>query len=262
MNFLDFLTERKAKVTNESNLYEAFESSNLDKCNELIIDLCNKKISGEINIDNQIKDTTVNGKNCKSYFFIHKVDNTEPDMFVFNYLLDGDSSEVYSIDFFNSSNCNKLLNGKGRAKSDLSIFTQGTSVAYFIPIICHVLSSKDYELNKKDAVKLTNQFFNESTTFHKFYLGAQVYNIIEGVSSSVNENTFHINLGHNYKFNELTESYIWESNSKQLDNHNNLYERINKEYNNIINAIQGGTTDIKNINMVICNGSEFIIKKA
>lgn len=261
MTFLDFLNKQSNEVNESKAVLEGFKSSDVAKAHELMLSIFNKKISGgKILYDKNPVTTNIGNYNCESFTFM-KVDGTKiSNMWTINYLKNDDSNEVYSIDFFDSRSTNEILFGSGVAKANLSIYTLGSSIAYFIPIICHVVNNNDYELNNENANKEASKIFvnspkNECIEY-TYYYGAQKYQILENLDSDIIEEAFNYNIGLVLEASEA-QDYRWKVKKERDEAYKNRkedperHERLKQEYEEIVNAIRGGATSIKDLKMVI-----------
>lgn len=261
MTFLDFLNKQSNEVNESKAVLEGFKSSDVAKAHELMLSIFNKKISGgKILYDKNPVTTNIGNYNCESFTFM-KVDGTKiSNMWTINYLKNDDSNEVYSIDFFDSKSTNEILFGSGVAKANLSIYTLGSSIAYFIPIICHVVNNNDYELNNENANKEASKIFvnspkNECIEY-TYYYGAQKYQILENLDSDIIEEAFNYNIGLVLEASEA-QDYRWKVKKERDEAYKNRkedperHERLKQEYEEIVNAIRGGATSIKDLKMVI-----------
>lgn len=214
MTFLDFLNKQSNEVNESKAVLEGFKGSDVAKAHELMLSIFNKKISGgKILYDKNPVTTNIGNYNCESFTFM-KVDGIKiSNMWTINYLKNDDSNEVYSIDFFDSKSTNEILFGSGVAKANLSIYTLGSSIAYFIPIICHVVNNNDYELNNENANKEASKIFvnspkNECIEYN-YYYGAQKYRILENLDSDIIEEAFNYNIGLVLEASEA-QDYRWK----------------------------------------------------
>ena len=261
MTFLDFLNKQSNEVNESKAVLEGFKSSDVAKAHELMLSIFNKKISGgKILYDKNPVTTNIGNYNCESFTFM-KVDGTKiSNMWTINYLKNDDSNEVYSIDFFDSRSTNEILFGSGVAKANLSIYTLGSSIAYFIPIICHVVNNNDYELNNENANKEASKIFvnspkNECIEY-TYYYGAQKYQILENLDSDIIEEAFNYNIGLVLEASEA-QDYRWKVKKERDEAYKNRkedperHERLKQEYEEIVNAIRGGAISIKDLKMVI-----------
>ena len=263
MTFLEFLNKQPNKV-NESKVeavLEGFKSSDVAKAHELMLSIFKKKISGgKILYDKNPVTTKIGNDTCESFTFM-KVDGTKiSNMWTINYLKNGDSNEVYSIDFFDNESSNEILFGSGKAKANLSIYTLGSSVAYFIPIICHVVNNNDYSLNTNNANKEASKIFANSPKNecleYTYYYGAQKYKVLENIDNETIEEAFNYNLGLVLEASEA-QDYRWKVKKERDEAYKKRkedperHERLRQEYEEIVNAIRGGATSIKDLKMAI-----------
>lgn len=266
MTFLEFLNNKQkndVKIVSES-----FKSSDVAKAHELMLSIFKKKISGGKILYNKNPVTTniatdssnVDNLICESFTFI-KIDGIEiTNMWTLNYLKNGDSSEVYSIDFFNKESANEILFGSGKAKANLSVYTLGSSIAYFIPIICHVVNNDDYSLDVLNARKEASKIFANSPKNecleYTYYYGAQKYKVLENLDDETIEEAFNYNIGLVLEASEAQE-YRWKVKRERDEAYKNRkedperYERLSKEYEEIVLAVRGGAKSIKDLNMAI-----------
>ena len=198
--FLNFLETRKTFIL------EKFNSKKVDKALELIDDVLKKHIDGLIPLVGFSK--TVQGADTyysKQYMVVPKKDPSNSSVFQINFAQSGKITDVYSIDFFKDAD----ILWQGKAKSDLTIYTMGSSIVYFLPIIWTVASSGNYKLSKSDAKKIGkgNYKTNES---YKYYVGALQYNIYENLSNDVIYDAWKLSLNESIFNNEQTINEVEE----------------------------------------------------
>ena len=261
MTFLDFLNKQSNEVNESKAVLEGFKSSDVAKAHELMLSIFKKKISGgKILYDKNPVTTKIGNDICESFTFM-KLDGTKiSNMWTINYLNVDNSNEVYSIDFFDNESANEILFGSGKAKSNLSIYTLGSSVAYFIPIICHVVNNNDYSLTTNNANKEASKIFTNSTKNecleYTYYYGAQKYQILENLDNDIIQEAFNYNIGLVLEASEA-QDYRWKVKKERDEAYKNRkedperHERLKQEYEEIVNAIRGGATSIKDLKMVI-----------
>jgi DNA replication protein DnaC len=178
-------------------------------------------------------------------------------------LINGESSEVYSISFFNTTGTTDLLFKQTELKSILTIDTLGTSVAYFIPIICYVVNNDDYNISIEQAKQLGSKIFNHGQKNESYIwnFGAANYRICTNLNESDIETMFFLNQGYIQEASEAMD-YRWKKKKERDDAWNKMrqtrsqadkdtYERIQAEYQEIVNAIRGGATTIAEVQMHI-----------
>ena len=144
MNFLDFVQHKNNLEKSSCILTEAFKTSDVDKAHDLMLGLFAKKMVEYTVFNFGWINMTISGNKMKSRCFIcvNKQDKSMKS-FTLNYLINGESSEVYSISFYDKTGTTALLFKQNEFKSILTIDTLGTSVAYFIQrrILSYTFSS-------------------------------------------------------------------------------------------------------------------------
>lgn len=266
MNFLEFVKSRQSINEDRQIVNEAFKTKDVDKAHDLMLKLFKDKIGKNVIMDPSPIATKVDGKDAISVTFIALKDKKNIDMmWNLNYLVSGKSSAVYSVDFFNADQAEALLFGSGEAYTALTIFTMGKSVAYFLPLIIHIVKNHDFSLGKKDAREITKTVFaNES---RMWYYGAQGFKIYESMNPSTIDTAFHISQGHHLVDNG--EGYIWETEAEDVKKKVRQAEvkswatkgdseearrhslDLDKDYREICKAIKGGATTLKDLEIAL-----------
>lgn len=232
MNFIEFLKEQKSRQGIQSLISESFKKSEHERVNKLMLDIFNKKLTGITCVDPVMNHIVVNGKDYMSTMFIHMA-GANMDCFTINYEVSGDSIEPCSISMYDQKQTHNLLFKSWEAKTSLSIYTKGTSVAYFIPIICYVINSGSYKLTKKVAEKVGKEIVQESSAF---YLGAMRYNIVKEEKTELETARYN-------KTQELKQA--------KASGDQERFSRLNREYKEIVKAIQGGATTLEELDLII-----------
>lgn len=259
MNFLDFVS----KKNNDAVLLESFKTSDLDKVHRLLRSIFKKKIDPRTVILFPWYLENLGGREMKSCYFGSYRDATFR-VFSINYKIEDDSANVFSISFFDPKASNELLfNPKGKAKVTLEIETLGTSVAYFIPIICHIVKNDDYNISLERAKELGNELFYKGTKNESYIwnYGAAKYRVYENLTSEDVDDIFYLTEGYIQESTPAQE-YRWKKKAerdnawkKQRETKSKedkeLYQRINDEYTEIIKAIRGGATTVEEVKMRI-----------
>ncbi len=264
MNFLDFVQHKNNLERSSVILNEAFKTSDVDKAHDLMLGLFTKKMVDHAVFNFGWIDMTVSGKKMKSRCFIcfnHQDKSTVS--FTLNYLINGESSEVYSISFFDKIGTTALLFKQNEFKSILTIDTLGTSVAYFIPIICHVINNNDYDISEEQAKQLGSKIFNHGQKNESYIwnFGAANYRVCTNLNESDIETMFFLNQGYIQEATDVM-NYRWKKKRERDDAWNkykttrskadkDIYDRLHAEYREIINAIRGGATTIAEVQMHI-----------
>ena len=187
-SYLFFVEKRKEFLRNRELLFEAFKNSELDKVIEKIDSILKKRISGLVPLEGFI-DTNIDGNKCisRQYIVIDKNEYAKTKFFQFNWLVSETDSNVYSVDFFKDLN----VYWDGSGKSDLSIYTMGTSIVKILPVIWDVVNNDNYSLTQDDAIKIISKGIKDVKESN-YYVGGIKYKIYEGVSSNLITEAFNI----------------------------------------------------------------------
>ena len=266
MNFLEFIKLKESITENRQIINEAFQVKDVDKAHKLMLKLFKEKIGKNVIMDPSPIATKVDGRDAISITFISLKDKKNIDMmWNLNYLVEGKSAAVYSIDFFNADQAEALLFGDGEARTALTIFTMGQSVAYFMPLIIHVVKNHDFSLGKDKAKDVTKTVFANECRI--WYYGAMPFKIYESMKPSTIDTTFHLAQGHHLVDNGL--EFVWESEAEEVKKKVRQAEveswatkgdseearrrslDLDKDYRDICKAIKGGATTLKDLEVAI-----------
>ncbi len=264
MNFLEFIEKRKSNEQNRVIIQEGFKNSDLGKAQKLILKMLRKN-TGELIVSLGIFELQIGKEDCTSELFVC-AKSKNPICFTLNWLNDGKSSQIYSVSFFKSMN----VFFDGRGKSDLTIESFGCSVAYLIPIISYIINTADFNLQKNDATKFVKALFGgkvQEGLMYECYIGALKYNIVENVKQSLVKETFIKNI----KESSYEDLLKWKKEKldavKKAQEHENdspeaneLSQSLQKEYDEIKNAIKGGATSIDEVQLAIQKSVNVIVK--
>lgn len=262
MNFLDFLNKKKTNTI----LTESFNTKDLDKAHNLMLSIFKKKIDQRTVILFPWYLETLGGREMNSCYFASYIDGAFR-VFSINYKIEDDSANAFSISFFDSKAANDLLfSPKGKAKVTLEIETLGTSVAYFIPIICHIVKNDDYNISQERAKELGNELLYKGSKNESYIwnYGAAKYRVYENLTNEDVDDIFYLSEGYVQEATEA-QNYRWKKKAKrdeawkkQRETKNpedrERYIKLENEYKDIINAIRGGATTIKEIKMRLSKG--------
>lgn len=246
-SFIDFVIERNQNIENKKIILEAFQEKNIEKALELIDSILKRHINGLLPLAGFV-NTLIDGKECisKQYIVYSKNEQYKATSFQLNWLLDGKSADVYSIDFFKDL----TVYWEGEGKADLSIYTLGTSVVKFLPIIWSVVNSNNYKLEQAEAEKLSSSVYKDVKE-SKYSVGAIEYCILEGLSTDIIKEAFIVET-------EATELRRAKSAEINIAKKNNAGEeelkRLKKEYADICKAIKSGAETLSEVKMSIANG--------
>jgi len=238
--FLEYLEERNKYVVNE-----AFQEKDVEKACDAVDKVLKKHITGLLPLVGFVE--VKEGDKLllsKQYMVLDKKNPENTSMFQINFDKSSSSVAAYSIDFF--QDCNFFMQGKG--KSSLTLYTLGTSLVFFLPIIWEVVNHKNYKLSEKEAIELGRKVFKNKDVKESLYLyGAAKYRIIEGLSDNVISETFKLNVNEDEKEDikkykkqkQVTahDAYVHRKDSQEAKNY---YEKVDAEYKAVKNAIAGG----------------------
>ena len=262
MNFLDFLNKKKTNTI----LTESFNTKDLDKAHNLMLSIFKKKINQRTVILFPWYLETLGGREMNSCYFASYIDGAFR-VFSINYKIEDDSANAFSISFFDAKATNDLLfSPKGKAKVTLEIETLGTSVAYFIPLICHIVKNDDYNISQERAKELGNELLYKGSKNESYIwnYGAAKYRVYENLTDEDVDDIFYLSEGYVQEATEA-QNYRWKKKAerdeawkKQRETKNpedrERYIELENEYKDIINAIRGGATTIKEIKMRLSKG--------
>ena len=268
MNFLDFINKK-----NTNKIFtESFNTKDLDKVHQLMLTIFKKKINARTVILFPWYQEILGERQMKSCYFASYRDATLR-VFSINYRIEDDSANAFSISFFDPKATNDLLfKPKGKAKVTLEIETLGTSVAYFIPIICHIVKNDDYNIRPERAKELGNELLYKGTKNESYIwnYGAAKYRVYENLTDEDVDDIFYLSEGYVQEATEA-QNYRWkkkverdEAWRKQRETKNpedrERYIELENEYKEIINAIRGGATTIREVKMRISKGVDVTLE--
>ena len=253
-DFLSFVEDNNKYNVNKTQFFESFKDKDIENALKLIDSILKKHIDGLVPLEGFV-ETLIDGNNCisKQYLVIPKKEYANASFFQINWLTsETDSHEVYSIDFF--KNLNTYWDGKG--KSDLSIFTLGTSIVRFLPIIWSVVNSKDYSLTQQDAEKISSQIFNNVKESH-YYVGGIKYFVFENLNKRLIKNAFLIE-SEATEYRKEKSAEITNAEREGIDSE--TIKNLKSEYAKICKAIKNGAKTVEDIKMSIAKGKSVKIK--
>ena len=264
MSFLDFVKHKDMMNENAQWINEAFKEKDYNKAKKAILSILKKEITVGNVYYLGVYDLKVDGNDCSSamYVVVDKDGVSMKSSFSINFLKSGQSMVPYSIIFFDKSYCTSMLWGNVSnytAKAQLEIKMMGASIVYYIPVIANVINSGKFDISSEEAVKLGRKVYdtkNECVSWD-MYFGAQKYHIYEGISEDKVIEKFHLNLGHKYK--KVGDTYQWINETELEDRKKEVYAKMKtntdpdlgkalyKEYRQILKAIKGGATSLKDL---------------
>lgn len=263
MSFLDFVNKKTLLEESSQWMNEAFKEKDYNKAKKTILNILKKEITIGHVWSLGVSDLKVDGNDCSSVMYIvsDKDGSIPKSSFSINFLKSGQSMVPYSVAFFNQINTASLFFGDSSTliKAQLEIKMMGASIVYYIPVIANVINSGKFDISSEEAVKLGRKVYdtkNECISWD-MYFGAQKYHIYEGISEDKVIEKYHLNLDHKYK--KIGESYQWINETELEDRKKEVYAQMKtntdpdlgkalyKEYRQILNAIKGGATSLKDL---------------
>lgn len=258
--FLNFLETRKEFIV------ESFNSKDAEKALELIDKVLKKHIDGLVPLVGYVKTKQGNSQYySKQYMVVPKKNPDKSIAFQINFSQSEEKTDIYSIDFF--KDCEILFDGK--AKSALTLYTLGSSVVYFLPIIWNVASSGNFNLSKEEAMKLGQQKSSVKESF-SYYVGAIKYHVYENLSQNIIDETFKLEqhgtiFNGQQTINEMSNELRELKRKKMGDlrkardekDKNKTPENVNKwkqiiaDIQDIDNALKGGATTLGELKVAV-----------
>ena len=245
--FLNFLENRKQFIT------EGFNSKKIDKVIELIDSTLKKHINGLVPLVGYGK--TKHGTTeymSKQYMVVPKNDPARSSLFQINFAQSKNNVDVYSIDFFDEMDL--LFNGK--AKSKLTLYTMGSSIVYFLPIIWTVVNSGNYNLSEKEAIRIGRGKYDVKESY-SYYVGALEYKVFENLSDNVIYNTWELSINEvdaevrNFKqkkINDLKDAQAHKNDSLEAKD---KWKKAVADIKDIDAAIRGGANTLGELKIAL-----------
>lgn len=245
--FLNFLENRKQFIT------EGFNSKKIDKVIELIDNTLKKHINGLVPLVGYGK--TKHGTTeymSKQYMVVPKNDPVHSSLFQINFAQSKNNVDVYSIDFFDEMDL--LFNGK--AKSKLTLYTMGSSIVYFLPIIWTVVNSGNYNLSEKEAIRIGRGIYGVKESY-SYYVGALEYKVFENLSDNVIYNTWELSINEvdaevrNFKqkkINDLKDAQAHKNDSLEAKD---KWKKAVADIKDIDAAIRGGANTLGELKIAL-----------
>ena len=264
MTFLEFLEN---KNINSDSVNEAFKESDLDKAIKLISNLITKETNIKI-VNLGVMNIVRGGKNFNSYLLCTLSSDSKFDKLLTIDFLESDKSQIpYSFAFYNKESLEKILWGEDKEQSVssvLSVYTLGSSIIYFIPIICRVLLTNKFELTKDEVRRAAQNVYKEGQNdfFMKksgiIFDGLLKYNVYSTIYSGKN-NIDIIQETFTQKLSEMKTELQQRSKevAKQYrqatiaGDDQELIKQLRSEYYHIRKAINGGATTLEEMDMMI-----------
>ena len=245
ISFKDFVEKR-------SQINEGFKDDNLDYVIKLIVSSLNKHCTRHITALNGFENTKVDDEYMRTKFLFTTKGTVK--LVGLNFLRTGKSNEVYSIDFYN--NYDILFSDDKPVKSALSIYTLGSSIVYFLPVIWTVLDTGNTDLSNKRIKDLGKQIFVKESKMFEFSVGALIYNIVDNLSNSLIKETFmletnQIETAKDFGKQKDKEKSAAYANRKTSPEAKDQYNKLREEVKEIWDAIRGGAKTLPELKAAI-----------
>lgn len=255
MSLINFVKDKKLKEKQIEEISEGFANEKMSLALTSIGNILKKNIDGKV-VALQGPEgcpTEVGGETCITCLWGVLNGKEIKNIIAISFKGLNKSNEVYSISIFDNGD----LLFDGSAKSKTTLYTMGASVSYFLPLIAHIVNNGDYKLGKKEAQKYiqydSEQMSNTDKkrfqeSYRTFYIGAQKYNIYEGLDIEYI----------NQQFNEASDK-LKQFKKDVHDKAKPIYQNrkedpqawkdINSDYNAIKDAIKGGAENIEDLDI-------------
>lgn len=264
MNFLDFINKKNTLDANKSKFFESYKASDTDKVIKLIDKIIRKHVSANILMIKSPDETIIDGQRYLTYTWGAWTGEATSikkfTMLLLNYKISETSGNVYSVSFMNGQEWWNAQVGK-KSKTPLTIYSMGTSIIYMLPLIYKVLNTGDFNVNKSDIERYSNQIFKEALTY-KWHFNALTYDIYENLSDE--------NISDMYRVSQMIDEAVdkdvklFRADLKQKVNNayndwksdktkekREIRRQLEQEYQTLLNAIRGGATTMEDIKVAL-----------
>lgn len=257
--FLDYLNNRRVILT------ESFNAKKIDKALKIIDSVLCKHIDGLVPVNGFAKMKQGDTEYYSKQYIVKPIGRQKKyTMFQINFTEDKKVVDVYSIDFFDNTDI--LWTGKGKSK--LTLYTLGSSIIYFLPIIWNVVNSKNYTLSEKDAIKIGKKDLKKIKESYDYKVGTITYKIYENLSDNVIFDTWKLSLkesifNNEYSIDEVSQEVedfktkkIKDMNDASLnkndsDKARNIWIQSISDVNDINAAIAGGANTLGDLKLAL-----------
>ena len=264
MNFLDFINKKNTLDANKSKFFESYKASDTDKVIKLIDKIIRKHVSANILMIKSPDETIIDGQRYLTHTWGAWTGDATSikkfTMLLLNYKMSETSGNVYSVSFMNGQEWWNAQVGK-KAKTPLTIYSMGTSIIYMLPLIYKVLNTGDFNVDKSDIERYSNQIFKEALTY-KWHFNALTYDIYENLSDE--------NISDMYRVSQMIDEAVdkdvklFRADLKQKVNNayndwksdktkekREIRRQLEQEYQTLLNAIRGGATTMEDIKVAL-----------
>lgn len=264
MNFLDFINKKNTLDANKSKFFESYKASDTDKVIKLIDKIIRKHVSANILMIKSPDETIIDGQRYLTYTWGAWTGEATSikkfTMLLLNYKMSETSGNVYSVSFMNGQEWWNAQVGK-KAKTPLTIYSMGTSIIYMLPLIYKVLNTGDFNVDKSDIERYSNQIFKEALTY-KWHFNALTYDIYENLSDENISDMYRVNQMIDEAVDKDVKSFRADLKQKVNNAYNDwksdktkekreIRRQLEQEYQALLNAIRGGATTMEDIKVAL-----------
>lgn len=264
MNFLDFINKKNTLDANKSKFFESYKASDTDKVIKLIDKIIRKHVSANILMIKSPDETIIDGQRYLTYTWGAWTGEATSikkfTMLLLNYKISETSGNVYSVSFMNGQEWWNAQVGK-KAKTPLTIYSMGTSIIYMLPLIYKVLNTGDFNVNKNDIERYSNQIFKEALTY-KWHFNALTYDIYENLSDENISDMYRVSQMIDEAVDKDVKSFRADLKQKVNNAYNDwksdktkekreIRRQLEQEYQALLNAIRGGATTMEDIKVAL-----------
>ena len=264
MNFLDFINKKNTLDANKSKFFESYKASDTDKVIKLIDKIIRKHVSANILMIKSPDETIIDGQRYLTYTWGAWTGEATSikkfTMLLLNYKMSETSGNVYSVSFMNGQDWWNAQVGK-KAKTPLTIYSMGTSIIYMLPLIYKVLNTGDFNVNKNDIERYSNQIFKEALTY-KWHFNALTYDIYENLSDENISDMYRVSQMIDEAVDKDVKSFRADLKQKVNNAYNDwksdktkekreIRRQLEQEYQALLNAIRGGATTMEDIKVAL-----------
>lgn len=264
MNFLDFINKKNTLDANKSKFFESYKASDTDKVIKLIDKIIRKHVSANILMIKSPDETIIDGQRYLTYTWGAWTGEATSikkfTMLLLNYKMSETSGNVYSVSFMNGQEWWNAQVGK-KGKTPLTIYSMGTSIIYMLPLIYKVLNTGDFNVDKSDIEKYSNQIFKEALTY-KWHFNALTYDIYENLSDENISDMYRVSQMIDEAVDKDVKSFRADLKQKVNNAYNDwksdktkekreIRRQLEQEYQTLLNAIRGGATTMEDIKVAL-----------
>lgn len=264
MNFLDFINKKNTLDANKSKFFESYKASDTDKVIKLIDKIIRKHVSANILMIKSPDETIIDGQRYLTYTWGAWTGEATSikkfTMLLLNYKMSETSGNVYSVSFMNGQEWWNAQVGK-KSKTPLTIYSMGTSIIYMLPLIYKVLNTGDFNVNKSDIERYSNQIFKEALTY-KWHFNALTYDIYENLSDENISDMYRVSQMIDEAVDKDVKSFRADLKQKVNNAYNDwksdktkekreIRRQLEQEYQTLLNAIRGGATTMEDIKVAL-----------